>query len=267
MNYCVCRGHFGIFGIVAIALTSVGQVTFGASIDFADPVAITSDDILDQPGTVVHAGLFGVGPRTVITPGSTTINFVVTPGEETQAASGTTTKMFGTAAYFAIQEGIFDNDPMIVSDEFDNVLDAFSYGPNLENTHGTLRLGGLTIGRSYTIQLLSADDRAGSAYVQFADSTDRTGLTGNASVRFSPSTNPSIIGSFTATDVFQDVFVFGFANSTDADVNGFAQTLNGYVLRDVTQVPEPPASTILFLGGMVLTQLRVRERGKAGLLG
>ena len=263
MNYyCVRRGHFGVIGVVAVALTSVGRVTSGASISFADPVATTSDGILDQPGTVVHAGLFGVGPQTVITPGSTTINFVVTPGEETQAASGTTTRMFGTAAYFSITESVFDNSLAIVSNQFDNVLDAFSYGPNLGNTHGTLRLGGLTIGRNYTIQLLSSDDRGGGHTVQFADSTDRTGTTGNVSVRFSPASNPSIIGSFTATAVFQDVFVFGFANSTTAQVNGFAQTLNAYVLRDVTAVPEPTTGTVFFLGGMVLTQFGLRRRGE-----
>jgi hypothetical protein len=262
MKNSVCGMRFGAVCVVAVAVASAGRVASAAAISFANPVAITSDSVLDQPGTIVHAGLFGPGPITVITPAATAINFQVTPGTTDLMATGTTTQMFGTYAYQPLDENVFDNDPPIVSNAFDNVLDIFSFGPTLENPYGTLRLGGLTIGRDYAIQLLSADDRGGGHTVQFADNTDRSGATGNVSVRFLPSTNPSIIGTFTADAVFQDVFVFGFANGSDATINGFAQTLNAYVLLDVTPAPEPASGTMLLLGSLVLAQFRLRMRRK-----
>jgi hypothetical protein len=243
----------------AVALAFAGLIPaagFAASVSFQTPATFTDTSVLDAPlslsgftsVTLVQAQNFGGNAQTVTTPGSQTLNFANAP-ENNAAPSGTVSAVFyggseTNANLFAGNTG---------SAAFDAVLDSQSWATQQAGgNRQTVRIGGLTIGQTYLVQLFFSDQRTGNGgRTQFlADATSG----GNTSAEFSTASATSVIGSFSASAITQDIFIFpGLRTSAPNDT-----TVAAFTLYSATAVPEP-ASFASVAGILALAAVGLRR--------
>ncbi len=188
---------------------------------------------------MVDARNFGGSAQSVTTTGAQTIHFADTPADGDHGPSGTVSGVFfgwgeKNPALFAGSTGSTG------SAGFDAVLQSQAWGPSQRlGNRQTVRIGSLTIGQTYIVQLLFSDMRTGNERrTQFlADATSG----GNRSTEFSTASATSVVATFTADAVSQDVFIFpGLSSSSPND-----STISGLTLYSATAIPAPepaPAS-------------------------
>lgn len=238
--------------MTAVALTTSGNA---APVTFDNSVAIANPSALDAPlvfsgATLLQSVNFGSGAQTVNTPGLQTINFAAGTIDG-GAASGTATTLF--------RAGSENNAGLFSGDTGDASFNAVLQGQGWANSGSsaspeTLRIGGLTDGDLYVVELLASDMRAGSAgrTQQYHDTMD---FTGNASDSFSVQTPTYVLGYFTAdVNGFQDIFI------KDTRVSGWDTTFAGFTLYSATSVPEPTSAAMLGLGGLASLMIYRRRR-------
>ncbi len=238
---------------------------FAATITFDTPVTgVTGTTVLDTPlsfsgATLVQAVNFGSGAgsgaQTVVT-ASQTIAF--TAGTISgNAVSGTATTLFNSGA----QGGVLLSPATTGNTQFDNVLKSDGWHSQATDATRplTLQIGGLTIGQSYVITLLSADGRASSAgrTQQYFDTFSGGVFSGGSSASFSQNTNGSVTGTFIADAATQHIFI----RATDA-IGNADTTLSGFTLYSVAAIPEPASfasvAGLLALGAVGLRRSRRR---------
>ena len=248
-------------GAAAFAFGLLPAIGLAASVSFQTPTTFTTTSVLDAPLsvsgytniTLVQAQNFGGNAQTVTTPASQTINFANAPENSGGPASGTVSAVFyggseTNANLFAGNTG---------SAAFDAVLDSQSWATQQAGgNRQTVRIGGLTIGQTYIVQLLFSDQRTGNGgRTQFlADATSG----GNTSATFSTASATSLLASFSATAVTQDIFLFpGVGTSAPNDT-----TVAAFTLYSATAVPEPASfasvAGLLALGAVGLRRSRRR---------
>lgn len=232
-----------------------------ATLTFLSNTTITDDTVLDAvltlhpTATLAQAVNFGSGAQTVATTGGQTISFTVgsTGGDLDMpaAASGS------TVIYNAGTQGTGANllQPGSTGDtQFDAVLDGGAWHNNASDAVRpmTLRIGSLTVGQAYVVSLFSVDQRAGSAgrAQAYWDTFSGGSFSGGTSGSFSQNTPTMTMFSFTATDVYQDVFIQETDGAGNDDTN-----LAGFTLY---AVPEP--SSAVLVGGVGLLSLLRRRR-------
>lgn len=233
------------FGLAVAALASFAVPASAASVTFQNSVGITDTSALDAPltysgATLVQALSFGWPPtsQTVATIGGQTINFVgANPTWDGPADESSTLFHAGGENNAGLFAGTTGNTA------FDGVLQSQGWC-NTGNSAipSGVRLGGLTTGSLYVVQLLASDMRAGSAgrTQQYFDTQD---FTGNSSDSFSVQSATYVLASFTAdASGFQDIFI------KDTRGAGWDTTFAGFTLYSVTAVPEPTALALLATG-------------------
>ena len=229
----------GVCAATLIAATSLSAAT----ITFQTPTTFSTTSVLDAPltlsgysgVTLVDARNFGDSAQSVTTTGAQTIHFADTPADGDHGPSGTVSGVFygwgeKNPALFAGSTG---------SAGFDAVLQSQAWGPSQRlGNRQTVRIGSLTIGQTYIVQLLFSDMRTGNeGRTQFlADATSG----GNRSAEFSTATATSVVATFTADAVSQDVFIFPGSSSP------FDSTVAGFTLYSATAIPaaEPAPASI-----------------------
>lgn len=233
---------------------------FAASVSFQTPSTFTDTSVLDEPlslsgftsVTLVQAQNFGdAAIKTVSTPGSQTIIFANAP-ESGSGPSGTSSGVFyGGSEWNA---GLFSGGTG--STQFDDLLRGQSWANGQPTNRQTVRIGDLTIGQTYIFQMFFSDQRAGNGgRTQFlADALSG----GNLSVEFSTASATSVIGSFSASAVTQDIFIFpGLTTSAPND-----STVAAFTLYSATAIPEPSSfagiAGVLALGAVGLRRSRRR---------
>jgi hypothetical protein len=219
----------------------VPAIGFAASVSFQTPTTFTDTSVLDAPlslsgfadVTLVQAQNFGDSAiKTVSTPASQTIIFANAP-ESGSAPSGTSSGVFyGGSEWNA---GLFAGGTGSI--QFDDVLRGQSWATSQPSNRQTVRIGGLTIGQTYIFQMFFSDQRSGNGgRTQFL--SDAVGG-GNLSDEFSTASAISVIGSFSASGITQDIFIFpGLTTSAPNDT-----TVAAFTLYSATAIPEPASFT------------------------
>ena len=228
-----------------------------ASINFMAPTTFTDTSVLDLPlslpgytgQTYVQGQNFGDNnSKTVVTVGGQSL-FINDSSEFNSAPTGTASAVFwgGTEWNGSLFAGDTGNTP------FNDILDGQSWATSQPTNRQTVRIGGLTVGQTYIVQLFFADQRGGSAgRTQFA-SDAITG--GNNSAEFSPFSPTSLIGVFSASDVYQDVFLFpGLTSAAPNDT-----TVAAFTLYSASAIPEPSTSAAC-VGAFALGVVALRRR-------
>ena len=223
-NRCVILSRTFAFA-AAIALAASASA---ANISWNSPVAITTNgsasDVVN-PGVTVEAQYAdggGAGVQTVhgVTFQEGFTNYASPGGATAQALQGFTTN---NAAY-------------------DTVLNGFAYDGNNPNL---LTITGLTVGRTYDVQVWGMDNRGccGSRTESFTG-----GL--NTSTTFALNSDVSITGKFVADATSQVIAINGVAQG-QTNLNAFA----------VTTAPKPSSFILCGLGvaGMLLAARRRRN--------
>ena len=205
-----------------------------APVTFQSPAAITSTATLDaiplaySGATFVQAVGFGLpSAQSVTTSGGHTINFVVGAASGS-APSGTGTELFNT--------GTQSSTPLYSGDTgsatFNKVLQSDGWASSGSSARPqTLRLGGLTIGTTYAVELLASDMRPGSTArtEKYSDSVSG----GNTSASFSTASAQSVIGTFTADATIQDIYVI----PTTAGTTALDTTVSAFTLYTLPTIP------------------------------
>lgn len=232
-----------------------------ASVSFQSPTPFTASSILDAPlslsgytgATLVEAQNFGDIAKTVSTPGGQTINFADAP-ESFGGPTGTVSAVFFGGSEW--NPGLFTGNTG--SATFDDVLDSQSWASSQPGNRQTVRIGSLSIGQTYIVQLFFSDMRGGNGgRTQFlADATSG----GNSSAEFSTASSTSVIGTFVASGAFQDVFLFpGLSTSAPNDT-----TVAAFTLYSATAIPEPSTFAAL-VGALALGAVALRRRRSASV--
>ncbi len=227
-----------------------------ASVDFLAPATFSDTSVLDAPLslsgytdiTLVQAQNFGGNAQSVTTAGLQTINFANAP-ENNAAPSGTVSAVFYGGS--ETNANLFAGDTG--SAAFNAVLDSQSWATQQPANRQTVRIGSLTDGQTYIVQFLFSDQRSGNGgRTQFlADATSG----GNLSAEFSTASPTSVMGTFTASGAFQDVFIFpGLSTSNPND-----STVAGFTLYSATAIPEPSSFSAL-AGFMAVGAVALRRR-------
>lgn len=225
-----------------LAATTLTQSAFAADITWGSPIAITSaEQALFAPDQIQYAVSWGDTAQTVTLAGGQTVNF--TAGSIDGNGTIGVTGAFGTTGpYEAGYSGTTNAG-------FNAVLNGFAY----DGVH-TITLTGLTIGKSYSIQLFSIDDRdcCGPRWQTFADQN------GHVSDQYLHSDNDYLVGSFVADGTTQTLIgaaeISPYCSGFNACTN-----LNAAVLRDTSPAPEP-ASWGMFIGGFGLIGGAMRRK-------
>ena len=249
-------------GAAALALAGLllPAIGFAASVSFQAPTPFSTTSVLDAPLSLsgytnialVQAQNFGDSAiKTVSTPASQTIVFADAP-ESGSAPSGTSSGVFyGGSEWNA---GLFSGGTGSI--QFDDLLRGQSWATSQPSNRQTVRIGDLTIGQTYIFQMFFSDQRSGNGgRTQFL--ADAIGG-GNLSAEFSTASATSVIGTFSATGVTQDIFIFpGLSTSAPNDT-----TVAAFTLYSATAIPEP-ASFAGVVGVLVLgaAGLRRSRRG------
>ncbi len=221
-----------LFSLVAAVTLLIASSASAANIAWNAPVAVTTNgsasDVVSLGKTVEaqYASSNGLGPQTVhgITFQENFSSYTA-GGPTVQALQGFTT---GNAAY-------------------DTILNGFYYdGPN----PNTLTLTGLTIGKTYEVQLWGLDNRG-------CCGTRQESFTGgaNTSNTISLNTDVSVTGKFVADATSQIVLVTGALSETQqgqTNLNAFS----------VTTAPEPSSFVLCGLGAAGLI-VAIRRRRRA----
>ena len=228
-----------------------------ASVTFLTPTTVSSTSALDAPlslpgytgQTLVQAQNFGdAAIKTVSTPAAQTIVFADAP-ESFSGPSGTSSGVFyGGSEWNA---GLFSGGTGSI--QFDDLLRGQSWASGQPANRQTVRIGNLTIGQTYIVQLFFSDQRSGNGgRTQFlADAL--TG--GTLSTEFSTASATSVLASFSAGAVTQDIFIFpGLSTSSPND-----STVAAFTLYSATAIPEPSTCAAL-AGAMALGAVALRRR-------
>jgi hypothetical protein len=244
-------------GVAVMAATLLAVSSQAASVTFDNSVVITDTSALDAPlslfpgMSLTLAVNYGSGAQSVSTLGGQTINFAA--GTISGAApSGTSTTLFhagseNNAALFTGNTG---------SAAFNSVLQGQGWASGgSAAAPETLRIGGLTEGTLYVVQLLASDMRAGSAG-RTQQYHDTVSFGGNASDSFSVQSPTYVLGTFLADNTgYQDIFI----EDTRAVHPPWDTTFAGFTLYTVTAIPEPSAFALVLGGvGMLLACNRRR---------
>jgi len=235
-------------------------IGFAASVSFQTPTTFTTTSVLDVPlslpgytnVTLVQAQNFGDSAiKTVVTPASQTIVFSDAP-ESFSGPSGTSSGVFYGGSEWNV--GLFSGGTGSI--QFDDLLRGQSWASGQPTNRQTVRIGNLTIGQTYLVQLLFSDQRAGNGgRTQFlADAISG----GNLSAEFSTASATSVIASFSASSVTQDIFLFpGLSTSAPNDT-----TVAAFTLYSATAIPEPASfageTGVLAAGAVGLRRSRRR---------
>ncbi len=229
---------------------------FAASVSFNTPSVVTSTAALDEPLalsgysgiTLVQAQNFGDSAiKTVSTPASQTLVFANAP-ESGSGPSGTASGVFyGGSEWNA---GLFSGGTGSV--QFDDLLRGQSWANGQPASRQTVRIGDLTIGQTYIFQMFFSDQRSGNGGRTEFLSDSLVG--GNQSAEFSTASAVSVIGVFSATAAFQDIFIFpGLTTSAPND-----STVAAFTLYSATAIPEP-ASFAGLAGALALGAAGLRR--------
>lgn len=241
---------------MAALILGASQVQ-ASSIHFLAPTTFSTTAVLDLPlavpgytgQTYVQGQNFGDNnSKTVVTAGGQSL-FINDSSEFNSAPTGTASAVFWGATEW--NPSLFAGDTGSIP--FNDILDGQSWATSQPTNRQTVRIGGLTVGQTYIVQLFFADQRGGSAgRTQYA-SDAITG--GSSSAEFSPSSPTSLIGIFSAGDVFQDVFLFpGLTSSAPNDT-----TVAAFTLYSATAIPEPSTSAAC-VGALALGVVALRRR-------
>lgn len=239
--------------LAAGLMTSVAAQA--ATITFQAPVTITSDAVLDAPlaypsSTLVQAVTFGGTLQTVATSGGQSIVFALgaVNGGTDMPGTSTTTILYnvGTQSATNIFPGTTGNAA------FDAVLRSNGWHNNGSDAVRplTLRMGGLIVGQTYVVSLFSADARSTDRSQQYYDTFAAGAFSGGSSASISQNPGTMVLGTFTATNTVQDVFVMESDGIGNDDTH-----LAGFTLYSI---PEP-SSAMLIAGAGLLAGLRRRR--------
>lgn len=240
-------------GLALAASTSLAVTASASSVTFLNSVAITDTSSLDAPlgftgATLIEALNFGWPPtdHSVSTLGGQTINFTGVnptwgePGDNSSQlyrAGGES-----NASLFTGSTG---------SAAFDGILQSQGWcNTGSSASPSGIRMGGLTAGNLYVVQLLASDMRSGSAgrTQQYFDTQN---FSGNSSDSFSVQTASYVLAYFTAdAGGYQDIFI------KDTRGAGWDTTFAGYTLYSVSAVPEPTSFSLLAAAGAMLLMRR-----------
>lgn len=239
---------------VAALVLGASQVQ-AASVSFETPTTFTDTSVLDLPLSLSgytdiafsQAQNFGDNNnKTVVTVGGQSI-FFTDSSEFNSAPTGTASAVFygGTewnGALFAGDTG---------SIQFNDILDGQSWATQQPTNRQTVRIGGLSIGQTYIVQLFFSDQRGSSSGRTQSLADAITG--GNSSDVFSTALPTSVIGTFAADGLTQDIFILsGVGNPNDSTVAAFT-------LYSATAIPEPSSFAAL-AGAFALTAVGLRRR-------
>ena len=215
-------------GVALLACFALAGDASAANITWDAPVAITTNgsasDVVNL-GTTVEAqyATSGLGAQTVngVTFQEGFTNYATPNGTTTGALSGST----GNGAY-------------------DTILNGFAYDGLNPNT---LTLTGLTVGKTYDVQIWGLDDRD-------CCSSRTESFTGgsNTSATFAVGSNVSITGHFVADATTQAVLLNG-VDQSQMNLNAFAVT--------TSNTPEPAALVLAGLGAVGLLVAARRRNG------
>jgi hypothetical protein len=232
------------------ALAACGGLSSSAAsaavITFGTPTTINgggTNSVLDVGfgSPIVDARWVGLGSTNVAAPLSGTITFN-NISTATAAPSGTASGVF-QAGVERGNAAIFTNPGGLVASDLANVLTQHAFeSTTAAATPIVLRLGGLTAGQQYAVQLFAIDDRNATKLEQFSDGTTN-------SATFNSNANNYVLATFTADAVTQDIRVGNVSAVSGKD-------LNAYVLR---AVPEPGAVAVVGLGALTLAGRRRRS--------
>jgi len=234
-----------VLGCGVLALAIVSPLTLSAaSITWTDTGStITDETIVSLNGTLVNAGSWtNSGTNETVTVGTENITFLA-------MGAGGNANITSTGAGTHSDAASYGGGG---SATWQAVMDSFNYdGADPK----VLTLNNLTAGKDYQIQLFASDARGGGIgdrTLQFSDNA--TQASGNLTSVFNGFTPTSVIGTFTAGDTTQIVYAHGIAQSQN--------WVNGYVLRDVTVVPEPTSIFLIvsmsIMGVGVFRRRRIR---------
>ncbi len=210
--------------------------TMNSKIVWDAPVAVTTNDVILNTGTLVHAGNFLSNNRSIsVSVGSETIlfenrdrgNFVL-GSDEARIIQGSGGRQ--------VENALFDASGTSVDADFESVLDGSVWedgdpGPAPGTTDMLLRLAGadgspLEPGQCYQIQLFYSDDRGCcSARSQVYHDNTLSYIPSNLAVG---GESNAVIGKFTAGhNGYQDIYV----QNRSGEVN-FPVAINAYVLQE-----------------------------------
>lgn len=118
------------------------------------------------------------------------------------------------------------------------------------STTQALTLGGLTIGKTYEVQLWASGSEIQGATGSVSETFAGDGLSTSSALTFSSGTGQYVIGSFVADAATQSINIASTSGNTQ---------LNLFQLREITPeavVPEPASLSFLALGGLLLARRR-----------
>ena len=241
--------------LALLAATSLGA--HAATLTFVSNTTVTSDSALDAvlvlhpTATLVEAVTYGGSAQTVNTTGGQTISFslgVVDGDENLPAPSSSSTIVYnaGTQSSTTLFPGTTGDA------QFDAVLRSGAWHNDGSDAVQplALRMGGLTVGQTYMVSLFSADARSTDRSQAYWDSFSGGTFSGGTSGSFSQNPATMTMMTFTAGDVFQDIFIEETDNIANADTN-----LAGFTLY---AIPEPSSAALV--GGVGLLSLLRRRR-------
>jgi len=197
------------------------------------------------------------------TGGDVTVNGVNFIGTET------TNTLTGTSGESITIDGGGNNQGAFGDGQFSSNIPIFNLLSGGSFNIPTVTLGGLTIGNTYEIQIISHDGRGSrnNALVGFSNGVDQTAVAVSGDLNNTGSPEPDaggtgdfFIGTFTADTASQTFTVFGEGDSADGInfASGNSQSaINAIQLRTIATIPEPSSSLLLGLAG---TALLLRRR-------
>lgn len=246
----------GMTSLAVIAAAFMAASSYASPVTFQNSVVITDTSALDAPlvfsgATLSLAVNFGSGAQSVSTIGGQTINFAAGT-TSFSTPSGTVTTLFSAGG--ENNAGLCTLDTG--SAAFNSVLQSQGWASSGNSTiPATLRIGGLTLGTSYVVELLASDMRGGSVG-RSERYNDVATYTGNQSDSFSTELPAYVLATFTAdSSGFQDIFI----EDTRAVHPPWDTSLAGFTLY--TAVPEPGTCALLLVGaGMLLGLQRARRQ-------
>jgi hypothetical protein len=217
---------------VAALVLAASQASAQSAVNFETPTTFTDTSVLDLPlslsgytdVTFAQAQNFGDNNnKTVVTLGGQSI-FFTDSSEFNSAPTGTASAVFYGAGEW--NAGLFAGDTGSI--QFNDILDGQSWATQQPANRQTVRIGGLTIGETYIVQLLFSDMRGGSS-----------GRTQSLADAISGATH--------------DIFIIsGPGNLGDSTVAAFT-------LYSATAIPEPSSFAAL-AGAFALTAVGLRRR-------